>query len=62
MFIHIDTTLLLCTQDQEEISDECESCGGEADVYCTDCASSRCNVCSEQWHKHPKRKHHSLQV
>ena len=26
------------------------------------CKSSRCKVCDEQWHKHPKRRLHQTKV
>ena len=45
-----------------ELLDECVSCGTHADVYCDECKSSRCGICNDQWHKHPKRKHHKTRV
>ena len=46
----------------EDVKDECVSCGEEAHIYCAECNGSRCNTCNEQWHKHPKRRHHSTEV
>ena len=47
---------------EEDLLDECVSCGEHADIYCEDCRSSRCKVCNDQWHKHPKRNHHNTRV
>ena len=46
----------------EEILDECVSCGEYANNFCNKCESSRCAVCNEQWHKHPKRRNHKIRV
>lgn len=46
----------------KDVKDECVSCGEEAHIYCAECNGSRCNTCNEQWHKHPKRRHHSNEV
>lgn len=64
LYIVAHTVFLLQSEsdDEGDVSDECESCGERADVYCVDCHSSRCHLCNEQWHKHPKRKHHQTKV
>ena len=46
----------------DEVLDECVSCGEHAHIYCSDCKCSRCKVCDEQWHKHPKRRLHQTKV
>ena len=47
---------------EDELLYECVSCGEYANIYCNDCKSSRCQVCDEQWHKHPKRSQHKTKV
>ena len=47
---------------EDELLDECVSCGEYANIYCNDCKSSRCQVCDKQWHKHPKRSQHKRRV
>ena len=49
-------------ESSEELLDECVSCGTDAHVYCENCKSSPCEVCNDQWHKHPKRKNHKTRV
>ena len=50
------------TEPDEELLDECVSCGESAHIFCVDCKSSRCRTCDEQWHKHPKRRSHQTKV
>ena len=50
------------TESDEELLDECVSCGESAYIFCRDCKSSRCRTCDEQWHKHPKRRSHQTKV
>ena len=49
-----------------ELSDvedhECVSCGEKATQSCEECKAIRCQVCSDQWHKHPKRNWHNVKV
>ena len=45
-----------------DVLDDCVSCGEHAQIYCSVCNSTRCKLCDEQWHKHPKRKHHHTKV
>ena len=52
--------LFLCLQN--EVLSECVSCGERADIYCSECEASRCNLCNDQWHRHPKRREHKLEV
>ena len=47
---------------QNEVLSECVSCGEKADIYCVECESSRCKLCNDQWHRHPKRRDHKLEV
>ena len=50
VYIVAHTVILLQSEsdDEGDVSDECESCGERADVYCVDCHSSRCHLCNEQ--------------
>ena len=49
-----------------ELSDiedgECESCAEKATRSCEECKVLRCQVCSDLWHKHPKRNWHNVKV
>ena len=46
-----------------EVITECVSCGGETDLFfCQECESCRCKACNELWHKHLKRKSHTVKV
>lgn len=42
VYIVAHTVILLQSEsdDEGDVSDECESCGERADVYCVDCYSS----------------------
>ena len=46
----------------DETDAECVSCGELATASCEECGSSRCQVCNDQWHKHPKRRNHEITV
>ena len=46
----------------DELTNECISCGEYANIFCDVCKSSRCKTCNEQWHKHPKRRNHNTKV
>lgn len=47
---------------EDELLDECVSCGEYANTYCNDCKLSCCQVCDKQWPKHPKRSRHKTKV
>ena len=44
------------------ITDECISCGEDADMFCSTCQSSRCNTCNDLWHSHKLRRDHVITV
>ena len=54
--------ILIESSDNDDIKDECVSCGESANLYCQDCKTYRCKECNDLWHKHPKRKWHEVQV
>ena len=44
------------------IETECESCGENERLWCSVCQQTRCDVCDNQWHKHPSRRDHNQEV
>jgi len=44
------------------ITDECISCGEDADKFYNTCQSSRCLTCNDMWHSHRLRRDHVITV
>ena len=46
----------------DELTNECVSCGEYANVFRDVCKSSSYKTCNKQRHKHPKRRNHNTKV